>query len=192
MAKRIFRSVFTFLGIVALFPLGYILYNMFLQSDLYYSFHGVGDGMVSITTWLDINANGVQDEGEPPLPDVCAGYADSPENLVRLLNYPCESSDLTDAQGRGGSGFLPGWSGKIYEFAIPPEGYQPTTDMVASEPDAKFGFVQKGMYVSRKVETTDDFARLTIITTWMRRIAIGFFIFMIAGAGTIWLEKQFK
>ncbi len=35
------------------------------------------DNYAAAFVWEDLNANGVQDEGEPPLPNVCVAYGDS-------------------------------------------------------------------------------------------------------------------
>ncbi len=189
--KRILRRLTTFLGIVAVFPACYISYVSFLQSGFYYTFHGVGDGPANISTWLDANANGIYDEGESPLPNVCVGYVDSLDNLIQRATYPCDESDKTDSRGWGGAEFLAGWTDTIYKFSFPPEGYQPTTDMVSTDNYAKFGFVQEGATVLLDVKTVDEYIHNELIKRWARFIAIALIVFAVAFYGTLWIEKIF-
>lgn len=190
MPKHSIRRLAIFFTIVALFPLCYLAYILFLQSAIYYSFHGVGDGIAIITTWLDTNSNGIRDDGEPPFPNVCVGYVGSLNDLIRQTGFPCEPEDKTNSQGVGGSEFLPGWTGIIYKYATPPEGYQPTTDMVSTDYDAKFGFVQEGTRVPQTVGTVDEFIRQELIKRWARYTSVVFFILVIALYATINIEKQ--
>ena len=187
--KHSLRRLTIFLGIVALFPLGYFIYILFLQSDLYFSLHGVGDGSANIRTWLDTDKDGIWDQDETPLPNVCVGYVDNLDELIKQKAYACTPTEKTNSQGWGGSNFLPGWTGKIYKYAFPPEGYQPSTDMVSTDYYAEFGFVQKGKKVSQRVKTVDDYIRIEFVKRWIRYIAITFFILVTAIYGAIKIEK---
>jgi len=194
MSKHIFRTTFTVLGIVTLFPLCYFLYILFLQSDLYLTVHGIGDGMAEITTWQDINANGIREKNEPPLSGVCVGYGYSLDSLIQeQQENSCQTGHYfsTDRNGRWGE-FLPGenCTGGIYVYALAPSGYLYTTDMVKEGCSGDFGFTKNSTSVSHKVVTPNEFARHQIILEWIRKIIIGLVILAIAGLGTIWFEKR--
>ena len=155
----------------------------------------VGDGSAVITTWEDSNANGIRDEGENPLPNVCVWYGFNPENANRK-NSANDCNDMyaqyTDDQGLGGDGFLPGARcDEIYEFAIPPFGYQPTTDMVVNGCNADFGFAETSTRLTHTIETVDDFVYKTTVKIWSQRIIIGLGIIIIASIITVWLERKF-
>ncbi|MCC6297995.1 MAG: hypothetical protein IT314_01765 [Anaerolineales bacterium] len=189
--KRRLRKLAIFLGIVAIFPACYLAYILFLQSDLYYTLHGVGDGFANISTWLDTNGNGIYDQGESPLPNVCVGYVGSLDDLIRRAAHPCDETDKTDSRGWGGSEFLPGWTDTIYKFSFPPEGYQPTTDMVSIDNNAQFGFVQEGATVLSDVKTVEEYIHNELIKRWARFFAIALIVFATAFYGTLWIEKAF-
>jgi hypothetical protein len=194
MVKRIIRSSIVFWGIITLFPLFYILYQTAIHSDFYHSIFGISDGVARVTAWLDSNANGIRDQGEPPLPGVCIWYGYRPDSKIQDYADPCqfEDHDATDEQGQWGL-FLPGGSCDIvYVFAKPPTGFQPTTDLASNGCSAQFGFVQEGIPVSHKVLSIGEFARRQIATTWAKRIGVGLFILAIASIGTIWLERRAK
>jgi hypothetical protein len=192
MMKKAIRSVIIFWGIVALFPLCYLIYIFFTVGEGSYWVFGARDGQASVTAWLDKDANGIKETDEPPLSGVCIWTGYRPDSIIQNYSDPCKFSDsaVTDEQGNWGE-FLPGGScDSIYVFAKAPEGYQPTTDLASNGCSAKFGFVENDVTVSRKVLSIDDFARRKITMLWITRIGIGLFTVAVAGFGTYWLEKK--
>jgi len=186
------RRSITFLGILVTIGFCYFLYTLFINSSFVRSFQPIGDSSVSITTWLDTNGNGILDQGESPLPNVCVGYFNNGlDELIRRIKYPCTQADKTDAHGQGGSDFLAGWTGDIYKYAFPPDGYQPTTDMISLDYFPKFGFAPKDIKVYQRVETVDGFIRKELIKLGLRYIAITFFVIVTAMYVTIKIEKDF-
>jgi hypothetical protein len=185
MVKRILRFIITVWGIIALFPLGSILYA---QYDLY---HGpLADSNVVMVTWLDRNANGVHEEGEPPLANVCVGFLYRPNDLLDYArSQHCDFQ--TDETGTW-SEFMAGedCSGGIYVYALPPQGYQPTTDMARESCEGEFGFVEKDAKVTQHIVTAEDFARREVRNTWIWNLLVGSFIFLIALTITMWLEDR--
>ena len=192
MMKKIIRSIIIFWGIVAIFPLCYLVYDFFTVGEGSYWIFGARDGQTSVTAWLDKNANGSKDTNEPPLSGVCiwAGYR--PDSVIQEYSDPCNFSDsaVTDEQGNWDK-FLPGGScDNFYVFAKSPDGYQPTTDLTSNGCSAQFGFVENGVTVSHKVLSINDFARQRTTVLWITRIGVGLFIVVVAGFGTFWLEKK--
>ena len=92
--KRIIRSVIIFWGIVAIFPLIYIVYSLFLYSDIYADLFGISDGGAYVFTWLDKNANGLREENEPPLINVCVWYRYRPDSQIENCGF--DGYQLTD------------------------------------------------------------------------------------------------
>ncbi|MEP7136281.1 MAG: hypothetical protein ABI904_15240 [Chloroflexota bacterium] len=185
--RRIIRFAIIFWGIVAIFPLLYVVFFLFLNSDIHANLFGVGDGGAYVSAWLDKNANGVREDNEPPLANVCVWYGYRPDSVIA----DCKFSDhqVTDKNGQWGE-FLAGADcDMIYIFANPPSGYRPTTDLASKGCDAGFGFIQENVQVTQKVQTISEFAHREITIAWIRNIAIGLFIFVAALLGTVWLEK---
>jgi len=190
--KKVIRSVVIFWGIVALFLPCYLMYSFFTIGEGSYWIFGARDGQASVTAWLDKNANGVKDTGEPPLSGICIWYGYRPDSVIQDYSDPCKFSDyaVTDEQGNWGK-FLPGGScDTIYVFAKTPDGYQPTTNLASDGCSAQFGFVKNGVTVSQKILSINDFARHKITMLWVTRICVGLFIIAVAGFGTFWLEKK--
>jgi hypothetical protein len=71
MIKKVIRSVIIFWGIFALFQYLYGVYSFYAAYT--------DNGEIIITTWLDSNANGIQDPNENPLPNICTWYVYSPK-----------------------------------------------------------------------------------------------------------------
>jgi hypothetical protein len=112
-----------------------------------------GFANAKVFTWLDLNANGQVDQGEPPLENVAA-------MLIRFEQYPLkqvfedihsktyfEGEGITDIKGTTNLFiFMPGctrhcWDG--YSVAVEvPSGYKPTTPImyVLENNDLKFDF----------------------------------------------------
>lgn len=190
--KKAIRSVIIYWGIVAIFPLCYLVYAFFTVGEGSYWIFGLGDDVASVTAWQDKNANGIKDDDESPFPGVCIWYGYRPDSVIQNHSDPCQFSDngVTDEQGNWGQ-FLPGGNCEdIYVFAKPPNGYQPTTDLASNGCSAQFGFVENGVEVSHTVLSIDDFARRKITILWVNRIGIGLFIVAVASFGTFWLEKK--
>lgn len=175
------------MAILVFFGLCRFFYNLF--------FLPVGDGIASVQTYLDIDANGIQDGNEPSLAGVCVWYLNRPISL--LQDYGSNSckvgeynSGLTNQQGLWSSDFLPGSPcDAIHIFASVPEGYKPTTDLATQGCTAKFGFVQNKISVSQKVLTIDEFDRREIMNRWGKDIFIGMFILFVAMINDFVLEK---
>src|SRR3972149_5023201 len=70
---RFLRIALTFVGIVALFPIGALAWFSFTQSTLYLNMYGVHDSAGFVITFNDLDADGVRESSEPPL-QVCASY----------------------------------------------------------------------------------------------------------------------
>jgi len=98
--KRIIRSVIIFWGIVSLFPLFYLLYTAFESNFLPHA-----DASVSIMTWLDIDADGFHEEGEPHLASICVGYLYSANTLPDYYqSNSCQFQDYKVTDETGGWG----------------------------------------------------------------------------------------
>jgi hypothetical protein len=192
MAKKVIRSVVIFWGIIALFPLCYLIYILFTDGEGSYWFFGARDGQASVITWLDKNANGIREQNEPPMPGVCIWSGYGTDSIIQNYSDPCKFSynAFTDEHGLWGQ-FLPGGScDTFYVFAKAPDGYQPTTDLASDSCSAEFGFVENNVSVSHKVLSINDFARRQFTILWVKRIGTGLFILAIAIIGTFWLEKK--
>lgn len=184
--RKIIRTIIIFWGIIAIFPLCYALYTVW--GDWIF---GYGDGQASVITWIDSNANGIQETDESSLADVCLWSGYSVRSGVHTVD-PCETQyhDATDDKGTWGE-FLPG--GKCEEYYIfvkTPYGYQATTDLASNGCNAKFGFVPEGVSVKNNVRSVEEFVRRQIILIWIERITISVLIISVGIAGTIWLQKQ--
>lgn len=181
--KRIIRSVIIFWGIVAIFPFIYVLYPL-IRDNL----SGAGDGGSDVLTWLDENANGLREENEPPLANVCVWSGYRSDSQIEDCIF--EGYRVTDTNGEWGE-FLAGSAcDEVYIFAASPDGYRPTTDLARKGCRADFGFVQENVKVSRKVLTIDEFAQREIRKAWIRNVTVGLFIFATAFMGTRWLGKS--
>ncbi len=186
--KHFVRSVIIFWGIVAIFPLISLGYSLFLNSDIYADLFGIGDGGAYVLTWLDENANGLREENEPPLANVCVWFRYRPESQIENCEY--EGYRRTDDNGKWGEFLAGSQCDEIYIFAAAPDGFQPTTDLAYRGCDADFGFVKESVKISRKVFTIDEFTRREITKVWIRNGIVGLFVFVVALLGTKWLEKS--
>jgi|GEM_PF-1649390 len=98
---------------------------------------------VTITTWLDANADGTRNEGEPPLGSVCVwtGIFTTENNVIRAELENCTSR--SDANGIYTKGpFNDIFCNQIFSYAKPPEGYVLTTDYSHRGCEVNFGFVE--------------------------------------------------
>lgn len=159
--KKLLRSAITFWGITAMFPLCYIIYNFFTIGEGSYWIFGAQDGYASATTWVDVNANGIQDAGEKPLANVCIWSGYSPKSGVRETLDPCESDYLetTDEQGKWYRFLSNGSCKEYFVFTRAPDGYQATTDLASNGCDAKFGFALSTMEVNHRILGIEQFIR---------------------------------
>lgn len=188
MVKRTIRSAIIFFGIISIVPV-FGLVRTYWES-ISWMILPHGDGLASATTWLDANANGLQDAGEGDLPDVCVwgeyslyGGAVAPD--------PCAYS-RTDQQGGWGQ-FLPGGEcSEFYVFASPPAGFHATTDLVSGGCEAKFGFVQDDVPVNHRVLSIRDYIQQQDRFDSIKRIITTIIVLVLAIVGTVWLEKQPK
>jgi hypothetical protein len=185
--KRIIRSAIIFWGIVAIFPLIYIVYSLFLNSNIYANFFGVGDGEAYALAWLDENINGFHDINEPPLANVCVWFGYRPDSEIEDCGL--EDYQVTDANGQWVEFLAGSECNEIYIFAAIPDGYQPITDLARKGCYAEFGFVQKNVKVAHRILTIDEFARREITKIWLQNVTVGLLIFVVAFWGTKWLEK---
>ncbi len=101
--KKVIRSIVIFWGIVSIFLLCYLIYNFFTEGEGSYWIFGARDGQARVITWLDKNANGIKDTGEPPLPGVCIWSGFRPVSIIQNYSDPCKFSDsaVTDEQANG-------------------------------------------------------------------------------------------
>jgi hypothetical protein len=185
--RKIIRTVIIFWGIAAIFSLCYAIYSVGG-----YRLFGLGDGQASVTTWIDSNANGIQEIGEPPLANVCLWSGYNVISGVHVLVDPCEAEyhDATDDRGAWGE-FLPGGKcEEYYVFVRTPDGYQATTDLGSNSCDAKFGFVPEDVLVKNGVRSVEEFVQRRIMLIWIERIIIGIIILSVGIAGTVWLQKE--
>lgn len=166
-----------------MFLLIYSLYP-YLKEYLF----GIGDGGAYVSAWVDKNADGLREENEPPLANVCVWYGYRPDSQIEDCGF--EGDRVTDKNGEWGE-FLAGTScDNIYIFAAVPAGYQPTTDLAKKGCFASFGFVEEGVAVSHNVLTIDEFAQKENARIWIQNIIAGLFVLTIAFLGTKWLENS--
>ncbi len=190
--KKVIRSVVIFWGIVAIFPLCYLIYFFFTTGDGSYWLFGARDGQASATTWLDSNANGIQDIDEKPLANVCIWSGYSPESGIPEFLDPCKGhyQETTNEQGQW-STFLPGGGcDEVFVFVRVPEGYRPTTNLASNSCEAKFGFVPDTIEVKQKIINVEQFIQRQTVILWAKRTAIGLLILLIGIFGTIRLQKN--
>jgi hypothetical protein len=189
--KKAIRKIIVFIGLLGCFLIFYIACR-FLFSGYHFSLHLGGS---SVTTWLDTNANGIKEEGEPPFPRVCLWKTTNIENRFSTDFNPCQSEayqNMTDADGQWND-FLPYGSCKEeYIFVFVPKGYQPTTDLASNGCSAQFGFVEAGRVVTHKIVTAQEFIQRHVFWLWVKRVAIALTMLGLAILGTIWLEKPTK
>lgn len=186
--KRIIRSVIIFWGIVAVFPLFYVVYSLFLNSDTYATLFGIGDGGAYALVWLDENANGFHDRNEPPLANVCVWSRRRPDTKIEDCKF--ENDHVTDENGAWGEFLAGSECNEVYIFVAIPDGYKPITDLARKGCYAEFGFVEEHVNITRKVLTIDEFTQREITKLWIRNAAMGLFIVATAFLGTKWLEKS--
>jgi hypothetical protein len=117
------------------------------------------DSGAFIETYVDLNANGIKDENEPPLAHVCVwgGEIYSNQSAGDLIARVCSNSyNYTDSKGQWNT-FFAGSNGKdIILFAVAPQGFQPTTNLAINNPQAKFGFIPAGSVPPIKVRTLKE------------------------------------
>jgi energy-coupling factor transporter transmembrane protein EcfT len=190
MNKIILRFVMIFWGVSTLFLISWLVYVFFTNGEGSYWLFGARDGFATATTWLDSNADGIQDADEKPLANVCIWYGHVPESGIRELVDPCSGNHLsTDDKGQWWE-FLPGGScNDEFVFTKAPDGFQATTDLAADGCDAKFGFVSEDVQVKQKVISVEDFVRQKAIIFWLKRTFMILIIILISVVGTIWLQK---
>ncbi len=168
MSRLLRRRVLVFIGLVGLSILILVAYSLLrAPSGPCESSAGFTDGhvylvdsMASARAWLDSNGDGIRQPAEPWLEDVCIWNHTELERFdEEMVSSLCADSDIgenlsTDENGKW-SGNL--WAGAccsdIYIFAIPPEGYQATTPLVANGCLAEFGFVP-----AESAPTTEQFS----------------------------------
>jgi len=190
--KKVIRSAIIFWGIVALFPFFYFVYLFFTIGEGSYWLFGAGDGQASAITWLDSNANGVQESDEKALANVCLWSGYRPESGNREFADPCEGQnhDATDDQGKWGM-FLPGGRcDDFFIFARVPEGFQATTDLASNGCEAAFGFALDKVEVKQRIRIVEQFVQQQTTFLWAKRIAISLIILVASISGTIWLQKN--
>ncbi len=190
--KKVIRSAVIFWGIVAIFPLCYLIFLFFTTGEGSFWVFGARDGQASARTWSDSNANGIQDAGEKPLANVCIWSGYSPESGIHKVLDPCEkdSQEATDEQGRW-SMFLPGGSCKdFFVFVKAPDGYQATTNLASNGCDARFGFAPDKVEVKQRILTIEQFVQQQNMILWAKRIVTGLVILSASVFGTIWLQKN--
>lgn len=177
--KKTIRSVVVFWGI----------FTLLLCIYLIVSFKGIPEDEAYATTWIDQNANGIKENNEAPLPNVCIWSSHS--GFPKYFD-PCEDKDHETTSDTGQwYRFLPGDTcDNTYVFVKAPEGYQPTTNLAANGCDAKFGFISKDVKVEKDVLSVQSFIRRTYLTTWLKIIFIGLVVLFICTTGTVWLQKE--
>lgn len=128
---RIFVFLLVFIGIVA-FIIEYPVYKL-------------GDAGAGIIVWLDMNENGVREDDEPLLPNVCVwgGYAPSFQAAGGWQGICDRQYYLTDSDGTWGEFFPGGSCSEIYNAINPPENFFPTTPTVANGCFVEFGLSQE-------------------------------------------------
>lgn len=194
--KKIIRSIIIFWGILALFPLFYLIYGFFTYGEGSFWLFGVGDGLASTTAWVDSNTNGIQDPDEKSLANVCIWYGYSPEAGSSLDSFcefgSVENRNITDDEGKWGQ-FLPGGKcSEVFIFAKTPEGFQATTNLASDGCNAKFGFVAQGVQVKQQILSVDEFIWQRTLFTWITRIIVGLVILVVSVGGTIWLQTDLE
>ena len=178
--KKAVRSIIIFWGIVALFLLCYLIY----EREISYRLFGLGDGQALATTWLDSNANGIQDPNEKPFANVFLWYGYNPSSGNIKYHFS------TDEQGKWGE-FLPGGRcDEVFVFAKPPDGFRATTDLASNACDAKFGFVAKDVLVKQDIIDVERFIQRKILIDWITKIIISLTVIVVGIIGTIWLQKE--
>jgi hypothetical protein len=191
--KKLLSIILTFIGIVSLFPIIALAVDYFSQSDIIASIVGVGDGMSSVTTFVDLDADGVRDPSEPPLPGVCIidGYRPDPPVFISDPD-PChfEGYTVTDEEGWWGDEFIPGGGCEMqYVFAVPPEGYHSTNTPAGNPCFIEFGFVQEDVQPLNDFLTMDEYARKVRTISLVKQLAIAAVILTTASIGTWWLNR---
>jgi len=189
---RFLRIALTFVGIVALFPIGALAWFSFTQSTLYLNMYGVHDSAGFVITFNDLDADGVRESSEPPLPGVCilSGYRPDPPQALAEAN-PCHYEDyqVTNEQGVWEK-FLPGGDCTgLYAFAVPPAGFQSTNTPAARACSAEFGFVQEGTVVKNRFPTSAQFASREKTTALLGQLAIAIVVLGTASVGSWLLNK---
>lgn len=103
------------------------------------------DASAHITVWLDENGNGVHEDNEPFLPDICiyGGYGYEFQDNVGWEGICNRTYHLTDASGTWDEFFPGGTCREIINAINVPEGYYPTTPTIAKGCVAAFGISQE-------------------------------------------------
>ncbi len=124
------------------------------------------DANASAFVWEDLNANGVRDEGEPPLAGVCiavgrqpmTGQEDWIPGWCGQAGTQANKGALTNAEGKWwSSSFVAGACGEpeevaesmksqcnsVYIMALPGPGYRVTTEEWVRGCQAEFGVVRR-------------------------------------------------
>jgi len=148
--------------IVTLVSLVYSLYSHFnIHSSC--SPMGCSDATVDIETYVDLNGNGQKDTNEPALDDVCVWVADqiqeyTPPDIDEICGKPYQH---TTGQGKWvGSGYVAGKRcDEVFTYAVPPNGYQPTTPLAVNYCIAKFGFISSGTVPRIQVLSPVEYSR---------------------------------
>lgn len=98
------------------------------------------ESSASVYAWQDMNCNGVPDEGEPPLEGVCLQRVDGMNAAAPSLEHCDSPVAVTDSEGHWASIVVGLPCSQIYVAARAPDGFFPTTDMVAAGCSIQFGF----------------------------------------------------
>lgn len=173
-----------FLSVILFF--GY-LFCSFVAPSFHWGWEPMVDALASIETYIDKNADGIKDEDELPLAEVCVGqwpYLGYNFPLGERIGSECLNPyDSTDPKGRWGE-FKPGSKcTDLILYAVVPEGYQPTTDLVVNDCYAHFGFISAGSIPQKNVLTLKDLLgrkaaeeKLKLIAIMAVCIAISIFV----------------
>ncbi|MBI5838480.1 MAG: hypothetical protein HZB19_00125 [Chloroflexi bacterium] len=130
------KTFFLVLGILIVIA---VLYTIAVQEE-----EPQVNNAVTITTWIDTNADGLKDENEPPLGKVCiwTGHSSTPNETIQnaLTSCPQQTSDdgtFTSIV------FADTFCNQLFSYAMPPTGYTLTTDYSTRGCKANFGFIQE-------------------------------------------------
>jgi hypothetical protein len=138
-AKIIILRIIVFFLVFAgaVFVIIYFIYNN--PSNVAY------DADANIKVWLDSNRNGIRENNEPFLPDVCvwAGYAYEFQSMGGWQEICSRQYFSTDSNGTWSDFFAGGKCLEIFNAVNPPGNYFPTTPTIANGCSAEFGLSQE-------------------------------------------------
>jgi hypothetical protein len=161
MVKIILLRCLIFIPLSAILFFGFLILYTIIPS---FHFGPMVDSKAFIEAYIDENANGIKDKDELPLANVCVDGGPFSVNLrdnssiEEWISFTCSTlHNVTDTKGEWGDFKAGSKCSDLILYAVVPEGYQPTTDLVAIGCHSQFGFIPAGSISQKNVDTFKNF-----------------------------------